>query len=52
MSNNIKILDDTKYVVIADKPLIEIVRGLSLGSLEIPLAKFSKLLFLFGVDSK
>jgi hypothetical protein len=51
MSNNIHILGDTKNVVIADKPIVEVVRGLSLGHLEIPLAKFSKLLFLFGADS-
>lgn len=52
MSNNIYILGDTKAVVIVDKPLVVVVRGFSLGSLVVPLAKFSKLLFLFGVDSK
>ena len=28
MSNNITILDDTKHVIVADKPLIDMVQGL------------------------
>ncbi len=51
MSSNINILDDTKHVIIADKPSFEVVRGLFSRSLKIPLTTFSKLLFLFGVDT-
>lgn len=52
MSNNINVLDDTKHVIIADKPSIDVVRGLPSWSLEIALTKFSKLSFLIRVDSK
>ena len=52
MSSNITILDDTKHVIIADKPPFDIVRGLPSETLENLLTKFSKLLFFFGVGSK
>ena len=52
MSSNITILDDTKHVIIADKPPFDIVQVLPSGTLEILLTKFSKLLFLFGVGGK
>jgi len=53
MSNNINILDDTeKYVILADKPSVGMVRGLPSVTLVISIKKFSKILFFFGVGSK
>ena len=52
MSNNIKILDDRRYVFREDKPSIGILRGLNSVNLKIMVQKFLNLLFLFEADRK
>jgi hypothetical protein len=52
MEYKINILDDTKYVVVVDKPLIGIVGRLPSVTFGIILKKFSKLLFFLGVGCK